>query len=173
MKFSVLLLRNKKVLLRECKRHTDRSVSSSPYVILSPGWTWLGYPPGWIWLGYPPPPQLDLAGLPPVDRQTDRHVSKHNLTVVLRTSVNMPHLQLNLRITVNMQERTHSGFSRYANLRDLTEIKCKFKNYDILNYKGKGYVIFLIVARLCVLHQIINTYKSKEYKSTSRSVTNA
>ena len=34
--------------------------------------------PGW---GTPPPPCLDLAklGTSPVDRQTDRHVSKHNL----------------------------------------------------------------------------------------------
>ena len=44
-------------------------------------------PPGWAWLGSPP--RLDLAGVPPsppgVDRQMDRHMSKHNLAVVLRT----------------------------------------------------------------------------------------
>ena len=39
-------------------------------------------PPGWTWLGYPPPPG--------VDRQKDRHVSKHSLPAVLRTrSVNI------------------------------------------------------------------------------------
>ena len=50
-----------------------------------------GYPrwgtPSWNWLGYPP--HLDLAGVPPpppgVDRQMDRHESKHNLPVVLCT----------------------------------------------------------------------------------------
>ena len=67
-------------------------------------------PPTWTWLGYPPdlagiPPHLDLARVPPhldlarvnpppgpgwvpppgVDRQMDRHESKHNLPVVLRT----------------------------------------------------------------------------------------
>ena len=160
---NVILWENKKVLLCERKRHTDRGVSSTPSVVLywgstpaggyptlgnppvrpgqggphlmyhcrtwpggilhlryppvrpgpggtppwvPPGWTWLGYPPppSWTWLGYPP--QLDLAGItpparsswgtppswtwlgyppPPVDRQMDRHVSKHNLPVVLRT----------------------------------------------------------------------------------------
>ena len=30
-----------------------------------------------------------------------------------------------------------------------------------------------MLARLCVLHQIINTYFSKKYKSTSRSDRNA
>ena len=34
------LVRNKKVLLRECKRHTARHVASTPYVVLT------GYPPG-------------------------------------------------------------------------------------------------------------------------------
>ena len=78
------------------------------------GGTQGGVPPCRIWLGYPPPgpgwgtslphldlarapPNLDLARVPPlpgpglgtpplgVDRQKDRHVSKHNLPVVLRT----------------------------------------------------------------------------------------
>ena len=52
-------IKNKKVLLRERKRHTARRVASTPYVVLT------GYPP---WQGYPPgrvPPQLDLAGYPP------------------------------------------------------------------------------------------------------------
>ena len=47
-----------------------------------PGWTWPPRldltPPGWTW-----PPQL--AGPDPPCEQTDRHVSKHNLPVVLRT----------------------------------------------------------------------------------------
>ena len=30
--------------------------------------------------------------------------------------------------------------------------------------------MFPVLARLCVLHPIINTHNSKEYKSTSRSV---
>ena len=51
---------NKKVLLRERKRHTARRVVSTPSVVLT------GYPPGRV----PPPPagyppQLDLAGYPP------------------------------------------------------------------------------------------------------------
>ena len=58
-----------------------------------------GYPRwGTPWQGYPPAgvPPSDLPGVPPlsgpgrgtppgVDRQMDRHVSKHNLPVVLRT----------------------------------------------------------------------------------------
>ena len=74
--------------------------------------TWLGYPPHQTWLGYPsplsgpgrgtshmdlagvppirpgwgtPPPSGPGSGTPPVDGQTDRHVSKHKLPVVLRT----------------------------------------------------------------------------------------
>ena len=52
---------NKKVLLRERKRHTARRVVSTPSVVLT------GYPlpPGRVPpAGYPPPP-LDLAGTPP------------------------------------------------------------------------------------------------------------
>ena len=53
---------NKKVLLRERKRHTDHCVLE------------VGYPPppGWTWLGYPPPPSWTWPGYPPqgVDRQT-------------------------------------------------------------------------------------------------------
>ena len=60
---------NKKVLLRERKRHTARRVASTPYVVLT------GYPPPPP-AGYPPPrqgkpppagypPGLDLAGYPP------------------------------------------------------------------------------------------------------------
>ena len=61
---------NKKVLLRERKRHTARRVASTPYVVLT------GYSPPWP--GCPPlagpgrvppqpgyPPWLDLAGYPP------------------------------------------------------------------------------------------------------------
>ena len=72
---------NKKVLLRERKRHTARRVASTPYVVLSghppsqgtpPGRVpprqgtpparvpprpeyppWAGYPPGWTWQGTP------------------------------------------------------------------------------------------------------------------------
>ena len=42
---------NKKVLLRERKRHTARHVASTPYVVLS-------------WLTPPPPPRLDLTPPP-------------------------------------------------------------------------------------------------------------
>ena len=121
---------NKKVLLRERKRHTARHAASTPYVVLSlltppagpdpPGWTWpppagpdpptswtwptppAGPDPPWLDLTPPPlagpdpppplagpgpPPQrLDLTPpggwtwpTPPVDRQKDRHVSKHYL----------------------------------------------------------------------------------------------
>ena len=64
---------NKKVLLRERKRHTARRVASTPYVVLT-GYppTDQGTPPG---QGTPParvpprpgypPPGLDLAGYPP------------------------------------------------------------------------------------------------------------
>ena len=59
-KTSPKTLMNKKVLLRERKRHTARHVASTPYVVLS----WLtppppaGWPPsGWTW----PPRQLDLT----------------------------------------------------------------------------------------------------------------
>ena len=115
---------NKKVLLRERKRHTARHVASTPYVVLSwltpppPGWTWpppgrLDLTPplaGWTWLPPPgrldltPPSQLDLTPLPgpdpppgwldltPPREQTDRHVSKHNLPVVLRTRAVKTHM---------------------------------------------------------------------------------
>ena len=119
-------MKNKKVFLRERKRHTDRSVSRTPSVVLyrgrgypcrgegggSPSLWGGGYPtsgtPSDLAKGYPIPaegtpsrvPPSDLAGgypilgtppagpgrgTPPVDRQTDRYVSKHNLPVVLRT----------------------------------------------------------------------------------------
>ena len=45
--FTMRCLPSKKVLLRECKRHTDRSISSTPYAV---GVCILGYPPvlpGW------------------------------------------------------------------------------------------------------------------------------
>ena len=103
-------MRNKKVLLRERKRHTDRGVSSTPSVILyevgypppQPGLTegvpphW-GTPPGQVLGGVTrPPPGLDLAGVPPPPPGpgwgtpppppgVDRHVSKHYLPIVLRT----------------------------------------------------------------------------------------
>ena len=80
--------KNKKVLLRERKRHTDRGVSSTtrwgtplPRVGVPPtrsdgGYLRWGTPrhgtPNQTWLGYPhldlagvPPPHLDLAGVPP------------------------------------------------------------------------------------------------------------
>ena len=85
---------NKKVLLRERKRHTTRRVVSTPSVVLTGypphltgypprggtrTWTWPGTPPGgtrtWTWPGYPPGgvpgppsggyPDLDLTGYPP------------------------------------------------------------------------------------------------------------
>ena len=43
-----------------------------------------------------------------------------------------------------------------------------FKYYYNLNFKGKGCLIFPVLARLCVL-QIMNTYNNKQKKSTSRS----
>ena len=51
-----------------------RDTSWQGYPLTGPGW---GTPPAWTWLGYPPPPG--------VDRQMDRHESKHSLPVVLRT----------------------------------------------------------------------------------------
>ena len=77
-----IIFSNKKVLLRERKRHTARRVASNPYVVLT-GYPpsqgtppWPGYPPGQGTPppGYPPsqgtpparvPPWLDLAGYPP------------------------------------------------------------------------------------------------------------
>ena len=105
---------NKKVLLRECKRHTARCVVSTPFVVLTgypqqgtplqqgtpqQGTPPAGYPPSWTWPGTPPcvcPMEFWVMlqsimgyGYPPVDRQIDgwmdRHVSKHYLPVVLRT----------------------------------------------------------------------------------------
>ena len=81
------IIMNKKVLLRERKRHTARRVASTPYVVLT------GYPPGRVpplarvppqpgyppWPGYPPPLPHGILGNvakhygiwvpPPVDRQ--------------------------------------------------------------------------------------------------------
>ena len=82
---------NKKVLLRECKRHTARRIASTPSVVLMgeypiPGEGYpilvggtpslvVGYPgvpPIWTWPGYPPSgpgwgtPCLDLAGVSPI-----------------------------------------------------------------------------------------------------------
>ena len=69
MKYNIciwmLKLVNKKVLLRERKRHTDRGVSSTPSVVLYQGWrvriptggggcSSAGGFPIWTWLGYPP-----------------------------------------------------------------------------------------------------------------------
>ena len=68
---------NKKILLRERKRHTARRVLSTPYVVLTgyppqPGYPPAGYPPGRVppHPGYPPgrvPPQprYPQAGYPP------------------------------------------------------------------------------------------------------------
>ena len=116
-------IRNKKVLLRERKRHTARRVVSTHSVVLSwltppppphwltwpscgwltppadpPSWPtspgWHPPPPGWtdppLWLTPTPPadwpPPAESADWPPPPcGQTDRHVSKHNLPVVLRT----------------------------------------------------------------------------------------
>ena len=76
----VIILSNKKVLLRERKRHTARRVVSTPSVVLTgsppqqgtPPWagfppvlTWLGGYPTWVppWAGYPP--VLTWLGGPP------------------------------------------------------------------------------------------------------------
>ena len=58
---------NKKVLLRERKRHTARRVVTTPFVVLTgypPPPAGYPLPPGWTWQGTPPP-RLDLAGYPP------------------------------------------------------------------------------------------------------------
>ena len=83
---------NKKVLLRERKRHTDRGVSSTPPEV---GYPPAGYPRPGPTGGYPSwgmprqgyPPAGPGWGTPQVwtDRMMDRHVSKHYLPVVLRT----------------------------------------------------------------------------------------
>ena len=54
---------NKKILLRERKRHTARRVASTPYVVLT------GYPPILTWLGgyltWVPPSRVPPRGYPP------------------------------------------------------------------------------------------------------------
>ena len=69
---------NKKVLLRERKRHTDLGISSTPSIVLYWGCTpslvggvphplaggispWQEVPLRWTWLGYPPPPRCGLT----------------------------------------------------------------------------------------------------------------
>ena len=52
---------NKKVLLRERKRHTACRVASTSYVVLS----WLTPPPPRLDLTHPSPPWLDLTPPPP------------------------------------------------------------------------------------------------------------
>ena len=102
---------NKKVLLRERKRHTARRVVSTPSVVLTgyppppsrvppPVLTWwgvpylgtAGYPPGRVRppAGYPPPPPVSAPWhfgkcCRQIDGWKDRRVSKHYLPVVLRT----------------------------------------------------------------------------------------
>ena len=51
-----------------------------------------------------------------------------------------------------------SGLSRYTGLTEKNAI-CK-NNYS-LNFDVKGYLIFLVLARFSVLHQIIYTHKRK------------
>ena len=53
------ILLNKKVLLRERKRHTARSVASARYV------------PSWPGMGYPPPPRPDLGWCTPLPQTWD------------------------------------------------------------------------------------------------------
>ena len=62
---------DKKVLLRECKRHTARHVASARYAgggisqvppLCRPG---MGYPPVQTWNGVPPPPARPWMGYPP------------------------------------------------------------------------------------------------------------
>ena len=61
---------NKKVLLRERKRHTARRVASTPYVVLTgyPVLTWLGGYPTWVppRAGSPPGRIPPRQGTPPV-----------------------------------------------------------------------------------------------------------
>ena len=88
---------NKKVLLRERKRHTDRRLASTPSVVLTGGGGgypitgqggiriqgtpriqgWMGVPPVQGWMGVPP--HLDLAGVPPPRRcgQTENITFPH------------------------------------------------------------------------------------------------
>ena len=102
---NVVTNENKKVLLRERKRHTARRVASTPYVVLTgypprqgtplPGYPLAGYPPGRTWQGTPPPGGCPMAfwemlqsimgyGYPPpgVDKLTKWN---YYLPVILRT----------------------------------------------------------------------------------------
>ena len=63
-RFPTPLKINKKVLLRERKRHTTRHVASTHYAGLVGGGT-LGTPPAWIWVGVPGVPPHQMDGVPP------------------------------------------------------------------------------------------------------------
>ena len=67
------LHKNKTVLLREHKRHTDHHLSSTPCAVLYWGGgvpqvdaPWLGYPPVLTWPGGLPRVGAPLAGVPPI-----------------------------------------------------------------------------------------------------------
>ena len=59
-----ILLRNKKVLLRECKRHTARCVGNARYAALSNGWGGTPSSPGGGYPGYPSPTRPGRGGTP-------------------------------------------------------------------------------------------------------------
>ena len=69
----------------------------------------------------------------------------------------------------------HSGFSRQANLTDLSDLTEKsalFRNFHNLNFKAKGCLIFPVLVSLCALHQIINkkVLLRERKRHTNRSV---
>ena len=128
---------NKKVLLRERKRHTDRGVSSTPHAVLSGGaptlvggggvvptlargyllWLggtylgWGGTDLGWgdlPWLGVP-----TLAGLPPGCGQTENITSR----LVLPTrSVMKKNLLMSIAHRFHSQPTSLMAYSHYTGL---------------------------------------------------------
>ena len=116
-------IKNKKVLLRERKRHTARRVASTPYVVLtgSPpgqGTPQPGYPPS---QGTPParvpPSRLDLAGYPPrLPHGILGNVAKHYgiwvppLWTDRQTRVKtLPSLVLRTRAVINLRGQGNAG----------------------------------------------------------------
>ena len=50
---------------------------------------------------------------------------------------------------------------RYASCVHAGGLSC-FKNYRTVNFKGNGHLIFPVLVRSCILHQITNTYNCKQ-----------
>ena len=80
-------LANKKVLLRERKRHTARRVVSTPYVVLTGYPPQPGYPP---WPGYPPGQGTPCQGTPRAGYPPAR-VPPHQGTPPGRVPPQLPH----------------------------------------------------------------------------------